>query len=79
MGEKIVIVGAVAAGPSVADNLISGRFRAIDVEDFVAWLNEEESHPDWLAIDLRHPAEAVRFIEKFQMLKENSKCPFLVI
>ena len=59
-------VDILNATANVADNMLSGRFRAIDVEDFVTWLDGEESHPDWLAIDLRHPAEAARFIEKFQ-------------
>ncbi|RKX62613.1 MAG: pyridine nucleotide-disulfide oxidoreductase [Thermodesulfobacteriota bacterium] len=59
-------VDILNATANVADNTVSGRFRAIDVKDFVAWLNGEESHPDWLAIDLRHPAEATHFIEKFQ-------------
>ncbi len=59
-------VDILNATANVADNTVSGRFRAIEVEDFVTWLNGEESHPDWLAIDLRHPAEAAPFIEKFQ-------------
>jgi rhodanese-related sulfurtransferase len=28
-------------------------------------MDGNETHPDWLVIDLRHPADAARFIEKF--------------
>lgn len=59
-------VDILNATANVADNMVAGRFRPIDVKDFIAWLDGKESHPDWLVIDLRHPAEAARFIEKFQ-------------
>jgi NADPH-dependent 2,4-dienoyl-CoA reductase/sulfur reductase-like enzyme/rhodanese-related sulfurtransferase len=59
-------VDILNATANVADNMVAGRFRPIDVKKFIAWLDGKESHPDWLVIDLRHPAEAARFIEKFQ-------------
>jgi rhodanese-related sulfurtransferase len=58
-------VDILNATANVADNTVSGRFRAIDIEDFVAWLNGEESHPDWLAIDLRHRWRLVLY-DKFR-------------
>ena len=58
-------VDILNATANVADNLVSGRLRTMDVGDFDAWLNGDESHPDWLAVDLRDPKEAEPFIEKF--------------
>jgi NADPH-dependent 2,4-dienoyl-CoA reductase/sulfur reductase-like enzyme/rhodanese-related sulfurtransferase len=53
------------ATANVSDNVVSGRVRSIDIEEFISWMDGNETHPDWLVIDLRHPADAARFIEKF--------------
>ena len=59
-------VDILNATANIADNLVSGRLRIMDVGDFDAWLNGEASHPDWLAVDLRNPKEAEPFTEKFK-------------
>jgi len=58
-------VDILNAAANVADNLVSGKLRTVAVHDFLDWMNETEDHPDWTALDLRHPKEAAPFAEKF--------------
>ncbi len=56
---------ALNAAGNVADNLASGRLRYISIEDFLAWMDNFAGHPDWVALDIRHPKETAPFVEKF--------------
>jgi NADPH-dependent 2,4-dienoyl-CoA reductase/sulfur reductase-like enzyme len=56
---------ALNATANVADNLIAGRLRYVTTKDFLNWMNDFASQPDWVALDLRHPNEAGPFVEKF--------------
>ncbi|MGQ9744741.1 MAG: FAD-dependent oxidoreductase [Dissulfurimicrobium sp.] len=58
----IDILNAVA---NVADNLVSDRLKTVGIGNFMAWMEGEEDHPDWAALDLRHPKEAGPLAEKF--------------
>ncbi len=50
---------------NIADNLVSGRLRTIEIDDFLAWMDGQGGDPDWMVLDLRHAKEAAPFVEKF--------------
>jgi len=56
---------ALNAAGNVADNLAAGRLRCVSTREFLAWMEDFSSRPDWLALDIRHPNEARAFVEKF--------------
>jgi len=56
---------ALNATANIADNYIDGRLRTVEVEDFLEWMDDMASQPDWLALDIRHPVEAEPFSKKF--------------
>ncbi len=56
---------ALNATANIADNKLAGRLRTVSVEDFLAWMDDFASHPDWMALDIRHPAETKAFTEAF--------------
>ncbi len=58
-------VDALNTAANVADNLVSGRLRTIEIKDFLAWMSGELKRPDWVVLDLRHPNEAGLLVEKF--------------
>lgn len=53
------------AAAYVADNLCENRMRQVDLPRFMQWLADMDSEPDWVALDLRHPAESTACVEKF--------------
>jgi len=57
---------ALNATANAADNFIDGRLRTVELDDFLNWMSNQSSRPDWLALDIRHPMEAKVFKEKFQ-------------
>ncbi|NOX25530.1 MAG: FAD-dependent oxidoreductase [Deltaproteobacteria bacterium] len=59
-------IDALNATANAADNLIDGRLRTVNFDDFMAWMDKPESRPDWLALDVRHPSDAKLFKDKFQ-------------
>lgn len=56
---------ALNATANVADNCLAGRLRTAAIEDFLAWMESPGTHPEWLALDIRHPNEAKVFQEAF--------------
>lgn len=56
---------ALNATANVADNLAAGRLRYVSIGDFLNWMDDFSSRPDWVALDLRHPNEAGVFVEKY--------------
>ncbi|MDZ7642212.1 MAG: FAD-dependent oxidoreductase [Desulfurivibrio sp.] len=56
---------ALNAAGNVADNLAAGRLRCVDTGDFLAWMEDFSSRPDWVALDIRHPNEASLMADKF--------------
>ncbi len=59
---------ALNATANVADNLIDGRLRTVDLDLFLAWMEDSSSQPDWLALDIRHPKDAKLFKDEFKEL-----------
>jgi NADPH-dependent 2,4-dienoyl-CoA reductase/sulfur reductase-like enzyme/rhodanese-related sulfurtransferase len=56
---------ALNATANVADNLAAGRLRYVSTREFLDWMDDFSSRPEWVALDLRHPNEAGPFVEKF--------------
>ena len=58
-------IDSINAAAFVADNICAGRLRKLDMRRFLAWMNDLESEPDWMALDIRHPLEAEPFVKKY--------------
>ncbi|MBC8208261.1 MAG: FAD-dependent oxidoreductase [Desulfobulbaceae bacterium] len=58
-------IDAINAVAYVADNLCDGRLRKTSVQSFLDWMDNFSSQPDWVALDIRHPAEATPFVTKY--------------
>ncbi|MEN8143139.1 MAG: FAD-dependent oxidoreductase [Thermodesulfobacteriota bacterium] len=56
---------ALNATANAADNKARGKLRTVSIEDYLAWMDDFSSQPDWVALDIRHPAEAEPFANKF--------------
>ena len=56
---------ALNATANVAENALAGRLRTVEIDDFLAWMDTPDLHPDWRALDIRHPNEAKAFTEAF--------------
>ncbi len=58
-------VDVLNAAANTADNLVEGRLKVVTTEDFVDWMDGKTEHPDWMAVDLRHPKEAEPWAEAY--------------
>lgn len=58
-------IDSINAVAYVADNLCDGRLRKIDMQSFLAWMDDFSTQPDWRALDIRHPNEATSFVKKY--------------
>ena len=58
-------IDSINAAAFVADNLCADRLRKLDMDRFLAWMEDFSLEPDWMALDIRHPLEAGPFVEKF--------------
>jgi len=56
---------ALNATANAADNLMAGRLRYVSVKEFLDWMDNFASRPDWVALDIRHPNETGAFVEKY--------------
>jgi len=39
--------------------------RKVDLSRFLAWMEDFDREPDWVALDIRHPQEAGAYVAKF--------------
>ncbi len=60
--NAVDVLNAVA---NVADNVVSGRLRPVSMKEFLEWMEDPSSRPDWRVLDLRHPKEAAPLKERF--------------
>lgn len=58
-------IDSINAAAFVADNLCADRLRKVDMDRFLAWVEDFSREPDWVALDIRHPLEVGPFVEKF--------------
>lgn len=57
---------ALNAAGNVADNYAAGRLRYVTIRDFLVWMDNFSSQPEWVALDIRHPSEAEIFTNKYK-------------
>ena len=57
-------IDAINAAAYVAENLCDGRMRQIAMGEFYRWMEDQNSHPDWQVLDVRHPKQAAPLVEK---------------
>lgn len=53
------------ATANIADNIAHRRFRALNMADFVQWMENPESHSDWVVMDVRSETDSRPFTKKF--------------
>ncbi len=58
-------IDPINAAAYIADNICGGRMHQIDVVEFCQWMENRDTHPDWVVVDVRHQSEAEPFIEQF--------------
>jgi NADPH-dependent 2,4-dienoyl-CoA reductase/sulfur reductase-like enzyme/rhodanese-related sulfurtransferase len=58
-------VDVLNTAANIADNIVSGRMKTIEVDEFNAWMAGELEKPEYIAVDLRHPKEAEVFTRAF--------------
>lgn len=58
-------IDSINAAAYVAENLCDERLRKLDLDRFLSWMQNMASEPDWMALDIRHPLDAAKYVEKF--------------
>lgn len=58
-------IDSINAAAYVADNICDNRLRKTAVRSFLQWMEDFSSHPDWMALDIRHQKEVAPFVDKF--------------
>ncbi len=58
-------IDSINAAAYVADNLCAGRLRKMEMDRFLAWMEDFDAEPGWMALDIRHPLETGPFVDKF--------------
>ena len=58
-------IDTINAAAYVAGNICDMRMRATSMESFYEWMNDRNTHPEWLVLDVRHPTQVSPFVEKF--------------
>ena len=58
-------IDSINAAAYVAENMCDGRLRRVDLDRFLAWMQDMTIEPGWAVLDLRHPLEAASYVEKY--------------
>lgn len=58
-------IDSINAAAYVAENICDRRMRKIDIRDFLSFMDDPQSRPDWRLLDVRNPREAQPFVERF--------------
>lgn len=58
-------IDSINAAAYVAENMCDGRLRRVDLDRFLAWMQDMTIEPRWAILDLRHPLEAAPYVEKY--------------
>lgn len=59
-------IDSLNAAAYVADNMAAGRLRTVSMATYYDWMRDMELHPEWVALDVRHPREATPYQEKYK-------------
>lgn len=49
----------------LAENACDGKLKTVDFNEFFAWMEKPELHPDWQLVDVRSPIEVEPYTKKF--------------
>ena len=58
-------IDSINAAAYVAENMCDNRLRRVDLNRFLAWVEDMSIEPDWAILDLRHPLESTPYVEKY--------------
>ena len=58
-------IDSINAAAYVAENMCDHRLRRVDLERFLAWMEDMSIEPNWAVLDLRHPLEAAPYVKKY--------------
>lgn len=58
-------IDSINAAAYVAENMCDGRLRRVDLNRFLAWMEDMAIEPKWAVLDLRHPLEAAPYVKKY--------------
>lgn len=58
-------IDAINAAAYVADNLCADLLSKVDMERFLAWMEDFSREEEWVVLDIRHPQEVRPYVEKF--------------
>jgi NADPH-dependent 2,4-dienoyl-CoA reductase/sulfur reductase-like enzyme len=58
-------IDSINAAAYVAENMCDNRLRRVDLNRFLAWMEDMSIEPDWAVLDLRHPMESAPYVEKY--------------
>jgi len=58
-------IDSINAAAYVAENMCDNRLRRVDLDHFLAWMDNMASEPNWAVLDLRHPLEAAPYVDKY--------------
>jgi NADPH-dependent 2,4-dienoyl-CoA reductase/sulfur reductase-like enzyme/rhodanese-related sulfurtransferase len=58
-------IDSINAAAYVAENLCDHRLRRVDLDRFLAWMEDMTIEPNWAVLDLRHPLEAAAYVDKY--------------
>jgi NADPH-dependent 2,4-dienoyl-CoA reductase/sulfur reductase-like enzyme/rhodanese-related sulfurtransferase len=58
-------IDSINAAACVADNICAGLLRKVDMDRFIAWMEDSTREENWTVLDIRHPQEAAPYVEKF--------------
>lgn len=58
-------IDSINAAAYLAENMCDNRMRRVDLNRFLAWVEDMSIEPDWAVLDLRHPQESTPYVEKY--------------
>ncbi|THB75205.1 MAG: pyridine nucleotide-disulfide oxidoreductase [Desulfobulbaceae bacterium] len=58
-------IDSVNAAAYVAENLCDDRLRKINMPEYLKFIDDLDTEPDWVMLDVRHEKQAQPFIDKF--------------
>ena len=58
-------IDGINAAAYVADNLCEKRMRQVSMEDFFRYMDDPQSQPNWLVLDVRHRQQATPLVDHF--------------
>ena len=58
-------IDSINSAAYTAENLCDKRMRQVDLREFLQWMDDFSTRPDWVVLDVRHEKQAAPNVEKF--------------